>query len=58
MWNTIHDITGKRSTVIATNILFPIVEIGYESFEWRTPYPIKIKFIEKDLVVYYIKCFT
>ena len=36
------------------NILFPVCEIAFEPFEWRTPYPIEIKFMQKDLVVYCI----
>ena len=59
MWDTIHDTTGKRSSVTPTNIiLFPIFEVVFELSEYRTPYPIKMKFKQKDLVVYYIKCFT
>ena len=46
-----RNMTGKRSTVITTNILFPNLEIAFEPFEWRTPY-------QKDLMVYCIKCFT
>ena len=41
LWNTRRNITGRRSAVITTNILFPICEIAFDPFKWRTPYPIK-----------------
>ena len=45
LWDTRRNITGKRSTVITNNILFPICEIALEPFEWKTPYPKKSRVI-------------
>ena len=41
------DVISRGSEVITTNILFPICEMGFKPFEWRTPYIIEIKFMQK-----------